>query len=103
MKEEIQRLAVKTFKVLGCNGVSRIDFMIDGDKNKVYVNEINTIPGALSYYLWEATGKSFKDELDEIIGIAIRKHNEKEKLTVSYDQNILAMQGSPKMGSKGKF
>ena len=102
-RNEIQGLAKETFKVLGCAGVSRIDFLIDMDTDKTYVNEINTIPGALSYYLWEASGKSFKDELDEIIGIAIRKHNEKEKLTVSYDQNILAMQGSPKMGSKGKF
>ena len=102
-RDEIQALAKETFKVLGCAGVSRIDFLIDMNTDKAYVNEINTIPGALSYYLWEATGKSFKDELDEIIGIAIRKHNEKEKLTVSYDQNILAMQGSPKMGSKGKF
>ena len=102
-RDEIQKLARETFKVLGCRGVSRIDFLIDTKTDEVYVNEINTIPGALSYYLWEATGKSFKDELDEIIGIAIRNHNEKEKLTVSYDQNILAMQGSPKFGSKGKF
>ena len=102
-RDEIQALAKETFKVLGCAGVSRIDFLIDMNTDKAYVNEINTIPGALSYYLWEASGKSFKEELDEIIGIAIRKHNEKEKLTVSYDQNILAMQGSPKMGSKGKF
>lgn len=102
-RDEIQKLAKETFKVLGCRGVSRIDFLIDIKTDETYVNEINTIPGALSYYLWEASGKSFKDELDEIIGIAIRNHNEKEKLTVSYDQNILAMQGSPKFGSKGKM
>ena len=101
-RDEIQRLAKETFKVLGCAGVSRIDFLIDKDTDATYVNEINTIPGALSYYLWEATGKTFSEELDEIIDIAIRKHDEKEKLTVSYDQNILAMQG-PKMGSKGKM
>ena len=98
--EEIQNLAQEVFKVLGCSGVSRIDFLIDQKTDKVYVNEINTIPGALSYYLWEATGKSFEKELDEIIEIAIKRHRDKEKLTFSYDQNILAMQGGVK-GAKG--
>lgn len=100
--KEIQSLAKETFRVLGCSGVSRVDFLMDTKKDKVYVNEINTIPGALSFYLWEATGKSFKDELDQIIDIAVRKYEEKQKLTVSYDQNILAMQGG-KLGSKGKM
>ena len=98
--KEIQEMAKKTFKVLGCSGVARIDFLMDSKSNKVYVNEINTIPGALSYYLWEASGKSFEKEIDELVNIALRRHQEKEKLTFSYDQNILAMQGGTK-GSKG--
>ena len=98
--EEIQKLAQDVFRVLGCSGVSRIDFLIDQKEDKIYVNEINTIPGALSYYLWEATGKPFEKELDEIIDIAIKRHRDKEKLTFSYDQNILAMQGGTK-GAKG--
>ena len=98
--EEVQKMAQEVFKVLGCSGVSRIDFLIDTKTDKVYVNEINTIPGALSYYLWEATGKPFEKELDEIIEIAIKRHRDKEKLTFSYDQNILAMQGGVK-GAKG--
>ena len=102
-RDEIQALAQETFKVLGCSGVSRVDFLIDKDTEKVYVNEINTIPGALSYYLWEATGKTFEHEMDEVIDIALKRHREREKLTFSYDQNILAMQGSPKMGAKGKM
>jgi D-alanine-D-alanine ligase len=98
--KEVQSLAKDVFKVLGCSGVSRIDFLIDTKTDKVYVNEINTIPGALSFYLWEATGKPFEKELDEIIDIALKREREKEKLTFSYDQNILAMQGS-KTGAKG--
>ena len=99
--EEIQNLAKEVFKILGCSGVARVDFLIDQkDDNKVYVNEINTIPGALSYYLWEASGKTFEQELDEVIDIAIKRERDKEKLTFSYDQNILAMQGGVK-GSKG--
>lgn len=99
-RKEIEKLTKETFKVLGCSGVSRVDFLIDKDTDKVYVNEINTIPGALSYYLWEASGKSFEQELDELIEIALKRQREKEKLTFSYDQNILAMQGT-KTGSKG--
>ena len=95
--EEIQSLTKEVFKVLGCSGVARVDFLIDTKTDKVYVNEINTIPGALSFYLWEASGKSFEKELDEIIDIAIKRQRDKEKLTFSYDKNILAMQG----GSKG--
>ena len=102
-RDEIQKLAQETFKVLGCSGVARVDFLMDKETENVYVNEINTIPGALSYYLWEATGKSFEQELDEIIDIALKRHREREKLTFSYDQNILAMQGSSKLGTKGKI
>lgn len=99
MKNEIQELAIKTFKVLGCSGVSRIDFLVDNDTNDIYVNEINTIPGAFSYYLWEATGKTFEKEIDELVDIALKRKREREKLVFSYDQNILALQGS-KIGIK---
>ena len=60
-REEVRELAVRSFKALGCNGVSRIDFMIDEDTGKLYFNEINTIPGSLSFYLWEPVGVPYKD------------------------------------------
>ena len=97
-RDEIKDLAQKTFKLIGCSGIARIDFLIDEETNKVYVNEINTIPGALSWYLFEATGKKFEDVLDEAINIAIRRHTAREKLTFSYDQNILALTGGVKRG-----
>lgn len=102
--KEIQEYARETFKVLGCSGVARIDFLMDSKSNKVYVNEINTIPGALSFYLWEATGKSFEKEIDELVNIALRRDQERQKLTFSYDSNILAMQGGTKgqKGAKGR-
>lgn len=95
-REEIQRLAKETFKVLGCSGISRVDFLIDQEINKIYVNEINTIPGALSWYLFEASGKDFGKILEEAIDIAIRRYSDREKLTFSYDQNILALTGGVK-------
>ena len=98
-RDEIQRLAKETFKVLGCSGISRVDFLIDEEIDKIYVNEINTIPGSLSWYLFEASGKKFEDELEEAIDIAIKRYNDRKKLTFSYDQNILALTGGLK-GSK---
>ncbi len=65
--------------------------MIDLSDNSIYVNEINTIPGALSYYLWEATGKSFETEIDELIGLAFKRNRERQNRIYSYDQNILAL------------
>ena len=98
--KKIQDIAVKTFKILGCNGVSRIDFMIDLDDESIYVNEINTIPGALSYYLWEATGESFEKELDDLVDLAFKRNRERQNRTYSYDQNILAL-GNGVKGTKG--
>lgn len=95
-RDKIQRLAKETFKVLGCSGIARVDFLIDQEINKIYVNEINTIPGALSWYLFEASGRKFEDVLEDAIDIAIRRYSDREKLTFSYDQNILALTGGVK-------
>ncbi len=98
---EIENLAKKTFKVIGANGVSRIDFLIDKQTEKIYVNEINTIPGALSYYLWEASGKTFTKEIDELVELALKRKRSREKMIFSYEQNILALNGR-KIGNKTK-
>jgi len=54
MRRRAQELAVTVFKLLGCEGISRIDFIIDADTNTLYFNEINTLPGSLAFYLWSA-------------------------------------------------
>lgn len=71
-------------------GVSRIDFMIDEDTGEVFVNEINTIPGSLSFYLWEATGLSFADLTDQLICLALKRQRQRSNLIFSYDTNILS-------------
>lgn len=98
-REEIRELAVKTFKVLDCNGVSRIDFMIDKDTDKVYVNEINPIPGSLAFYLWEALGKPYSELLDDMIKLALKREREEKNLLTSFDSNIL--QNANLTGAKG--
>ncbi|MDE6555885.1 MAG: D-alanine--D-alanine ligase [Duncaniella sp.] len=101
MTERIQYLAGETFRVLGCHGVSRIDFIIDDDSKEIFVNEINTIPGSLSFYLWEATGLKFNLLMDELVRLALRRKREQEQKTVSYDANIFSLSGGAKGGLKG--
>lgn len=98
---KIQQIASDTFRVLACNGVSRIDFMIDKETGDIFVNEINTIPGSLSFYLWEETGISFKELIDRLIALALKRKRDTERKTYSYDTNIFAMGGGLKGGMKG--
>lgn len=98
-REEVRALAVKSFRVLGCNGVSRIDFMIDEDTGKLYFNEINTIPGSLAFYLWEPVGIPYKELLDRMIQLALKRVRIEESLTFTFDTNILNNAGFG--GAKG--
>jgi D-alanine-D-alanine ligase len=101
---EVQKLAKDTFQILGCAGVSRIDFLIDKNTEQVFVNEINTIPGSLSFYLWEPTGKSFKELTTDMIQIALKRERERESLTFSVNSNLFALHGGgAKGGSKSKL
>ena len=86
----VQALAVKAFECLGCCGVARIDFLMDGKTGELWLNEINTIPGSLSFYLWEATGLPYPKLLDEVVRLAFARQRENEDLTFSFDTNVLA-------------
>jgi D-alanine-D-alanine ligase len=99
MMRAIQAMAVKGFQGTDCSGVARIDFLIDMDNNEVFVNEINTIPGSLSFYLWEKTGVDFSALVDRLVKLAQKKHREKNNLNFSFDQNIFNLKGA-KLGGK---
>ena len=98
----IRNFACDIFKALGCSGVVRIDFMIDKAENKIYANEINTIPGSLAFYLWEATGTPYTELLDKMISLAFKRDRARKDLTFTIDTNILSSVslGGAK-GSKG--
>ena len=98
-REEIRELAVKSFKALGCNGVSRIDFMIDMDNDELYFNEINPIPGSLSFYLWEPAGVPYTELLDRMVQLALARARSEEAITYKFDTNILSTANLG--GSKG--
>lgn len=101
LKEKVQSLAVKAFSALKLSGVVRIDFLMDNETKEVWINEVNTIPGSLAFYLWEASGLKFKDLLDEIIQLALKRSREQENVSYSFDTNVLS--GIKLGGAKGKL
>ena len=108
IKEEVQDIAVKAFKALGSSGNARIDFLIDQKDKKVYINEINSIPGSLAFYLWEAKDIDFTKVLDEMIQTGIKDYKKRISKTHSFETNILAgfaSNGGLKgmKGTKGKL
>ena len=100
VSEKIRHIAAETFRVLSCHGVSRVDVMIDEKDGKVYVNEINTIPGSLSFYLWEASGITFTQLMDRLVALALKRKRATDRKTFTYDQNIFAL-GKGTKGAKG--
>ncbi len=100
--EQIQQMAVETFRALACDGVARIDFMIDESDGRVYVNEINTIPGSLSFYLWECAGIGFTKLIDRMIDLAFARQRAAVLKTVEFGDNILATMDTNSFGKAGK-
>lgn len=93
----VKNLAKKTFRVLACEGVARIDFIKDEEDRRIYVNEINTIPGSLSNYLWDYSGLGFKDMIDKLIDLAFARSREASFKVTDFGGNIFA---SMKKGGK---
>lgn len=99
----IREYAVKAFKCLGCGGVSRIDFMMNTETGQIWLNEINTIPGSLSFYLWEPVGVKYSELLDRMIALALKRERENESITYTFDSNVLqgVKLGGGTKGAKG--
>ncbi len=89
MIEDIKTIAMKTFKVINASGVARIDFLIDDKNKKIYVNEINTIPGDLSSYLWMAKKMTQKELIEHLIKLAADEHKKKEETIYAFPGNLL--------------
>jgi D-alanine-D-alanine ligase len=102
LEHKVKEMAVEAFKVLNASGVSRIDFLINKETEEVFVNEINTIPGSLSFYLWEPVGITFEKLSDELIRLALKRARINERLTFSYDSNILENFEKGSKGAKSK-
>jgi D-alanine-D-alanine ligase len=101
LSERVRELAVRAFTAFGCGGVTRVDFLIDAQE-RVYVNELNTIPGSFSFYLWEPAGVPFVELMDELIELALAHHREQGRTTTVFPTNLLsARAGGAKAGERG--
>ena len=105
MQKEIEDIAMRAFKALGSSGNSRIDFLVDEKTKKVYINEINSIPGSLAFYLWDAKDINFTQVLDDMIQIGIKDYKKRVSKTHSFESNILAgfAANNGVKGMKGKL
>ena len=95
-------LAVRAFHAMDLKGVVRIDFILDRE-NHVFINEANTIPGSLAFYLWEPKGISFSALLDGMVECAFNAYADKKASVFSHDSTILANILHGAKGAKGKL
>lgn len=103
LTEEIQNTSKKVFRILHGTGIARLDFLVNSDTNEIYFNEINTIPGSFSFYLWEESGINFGQLLHTLIDLAVKQHKIKNGRAQSYDTNLLNQKAvSGIKGLKGK-
>ena len=83
--EQVQRIAVSAFQAIGCAGMARVDFFLVRKSGALYVNEVNTLPGftAISMYpkMWEATGLAYPDLIDELVRLAVERHERRSRLS----------------------
>ncbi|MCL4366616.1 D-alanine--D-alanine ligase [Patescibacteria group bacterium] len=83
----IQQTTIKVFRALDGCGVARIDYFVRGDK--FWINEINTIPGSLSYYLWEPQGIKYPELLDKLIKLALQRAQLQQKTQLTFESGLL--------------
>lgn len=101
LKNEIQQMSQRIFRMLDCKGVVRIDYMFDTKNEKLYITEINTIPGSLAFYLWENAGIRYTQLIDRMIGYAEKAHSDRNEANYAYNSDILKGVSFGAKGTKG--
>jgi D-alanine-D-alanine ligase len=89
LTRRIQDAAMAAFRAIGAAGVARVDFLVAPDRDSFLINELNTLPGSLSFYLWEASGMTFATLLDRLVEMAMTRQHERQATTSSIDTWLL--------------
>jgi len=89
LREQVRTLAVRAFRALDLSGVARIDFLLNAETEDLYINEVNTIPGSLSFYLWEPLGLSYSALLDRMVSLALKRERQRGSFRSEIDTGIL--------------
>lgn len=100
VKDEAKQMAVNIFAQFELSGIARVDFLFDRKEEKLYANEINTMPGTLYKHLWEESGMTFAELLRSLIRSARRRHSRQQATSYTFDSDVLAYAGGSKGGSK---
>lgn len=100
LTKRIQDATIKIFKAMDGCGVARVDYFVDKDKEKFWVNEINTIPGSFSFYLWEKSGIKYSKLLDLLIEYALKRAENQKKTQYTFNTSLLSDMAQTKDGAK---
>jgi D-alanine-D-alanine ligase len=95
LTQHVQNLALQTFRAIGAAGTSRIDFLYQPRIEALFLCEINSIPGSLAFYLWEAAGIPFDELADRLVTIALQRHKERSRTQFSFEVNLLRKKDEP--------
>lgn len=97
LSDKVRDLGKKTYRVLGCSGTARVDFLIDNSISQVYVNEVNTLPGSLYHHNWREAGVSSVDLITRLIDLAEERFASRKGTTHTFGSDILKKAGGPKV------
>jgi D-alanine-D-alanine ligase len=95
LTRRVQTYAIQAFRAIGAAGTARIDFLYRPGDDALYLNEPNSIPGSLAFYLWEATGVPFDELVDKLITIALQRHDVRVQTQFSFEVNLLRKKVDP--------
>ena len=99
---KIKRMAAEAFRAIDGRGIARIDFLVQKDTNVVFLNEFNTMPGSLSFYLWQPSGLSGRDLVNKLVALARDANADKRRNTYNYQTNLVSLTASRGLkGAKG--
>ncbi|MDD3411543.1 MAG: D-alanine--D-alanine ligase [Eubacteriales bacterium] len=90
LRARIQQLSIDVFRQMDCKGVVRIDYMFDPKSGELYITEINTIPGSMAFYLWEATALPYASLIDRLVDYAMKAQEEKNNSNFAFSSDILS-------------
>lgn len=90
LRDKVQKLSVEIFNNMDCKGVVRIDYMYDAASDGLYITEINTLPGSMAFYLWEATGLPYRKMIDKLVEFAMEAKKDKDDSNYAYSSDILS-------------
>ncbi len=96
LTKQVQQLSKAAFRAVDCAGIARVDSMVNLEDGRIWVNEINTMPGSLAFYLWEPAGVPFPALCDRLIELGFARHREKADRVTRFDNALLQQQGAPK-------